>query len=344
MTSKEGCVFQNSKNSCSAKNIKDIEDFKHTNHAVIVTSAGLSSRFNNLANSLENSFEKFAEDSAEEFAESSAENVAKGAFTSCEFSNKNEKSSYIKKEFLKIDGVSVLAKAVKPFLEIPNLKAVVVTYNKKFKQETIDSLKCLENSTSAQSSNGSKNSNIIENSNTVGDSSTVDVSDSVMMSGTVPFYFVEGGKTRQESVFNALSFLMGKKQEGLDISLVSIHDACRPFVTTKIIEDCLRKAYLYGGAAPSVPINDTLVKISNGFVSDTIDRTGVYCIQTPQTFLFTPIYEAHTKAHDFSSFSYTDDSSLFLHYCHCQGFEVAMVSGSLTNRKITFKEDMEVLL
>jgi len=255
-------------------------------HAVIVTAAGVSSRFNSIENS----------------------NYANSNFVNSNCVNFNcQEAPYSKKEFLKIDGLSILAKAIKPFLEIKNLEAVVITYNKKYKQETTDSLKGLESS------------------------------------NNVPFYFVEGGETRQESVFNALSFLMKKKEDGLDISLVSIHDGCRPFVTTKIIEDCLQLANTHGGAAPAVPISDTLVKISDGFVSGTIDRTGAYCVQTPQTFLFEPLYDAHAKAH-VSSFQYTDDSSLFFHYCHSQGFEVAMVAGSPSNRKITFKEDLESIL
>ncbi len=285
MASNGGCVFPNSTSSfnsnSSVKTGNDVKDVKCVKHAVIVTAAGTSSRFNSLEDS------------------NSSENSLKNSGL------KNSPCS--KKEFFEIDGIPVLTKAVKPFLEIPNLEAVVITYNTKFKKDTIESLKGLENSSN------------------------------------VPFYFVEGGATRQESVFNALSFLMKKKEEGMEISLVSIHDGCRPYVTTTIIENCLQKAYIHGGAAPLIPISDTIVNISNGFVSGTIDRTGAYCIQTPQTFLFLPIYDAHAKAHSFS-FHYTDDSSLFLHYCHAQGFEVAMVQGSLENKKITFKEDLESTL
>ncbi len=240
-------------------------------HAVVVTAAGSSSRFN--------------------------AGFMKGRLD----------SGSVKKEFLSLDGFPVLARAVKPFLEVPGLVAVVVTYKAGCLEETRDSLESLL----------------------------------PLFDGSgVPLHFVEGGDTRQASVFNALSFLKGLLDDGLGFELVSIHDGARPFVSKDVIEACLDAAFKCGGAAPCVPVSDTLVKVSEGFFSARLDRTGVCGVQTPQTFRFPDIYEAHVKARglvDCVGSAFTDDTQIFMEF----GGRVAAVTGSPKNTKITYRDDLE---
>ena len=230
--------------------------------------------------------------------------VVTAAGSSSRFNADSHGSAGVKKEFLSLDGIPVLAHAVKPFLEVPGLAAVVVTYKAGCLEETRDSLKCLD------------------------------------VYGKVPVFFVKGGETRQSSVFNALSFLKGLWDDGLRFELVSIHDGARPFVSKDVIEACLDAAFRCGGAAPCVPVSDTLVRVSDGFFSERLDRTGVCGVQTPQTFRFPEIYEAHVKARDLVDgvgSVFTDDTQIFMEF----GGRVAAVTGSPKNTKITYRNDLE---
>ena len=233
--------------------------------------------------------------------------VVTAAGSSSRFNAGSHDSVGVKKEFLSLEGLSVLAHAVKPFLEVPGLVAVVVTYKAGCLEETRDSLKCLD------------------------------------VYGKVPVFFVQGGETRQASVFNALSFLKGLLDDGLGFELVSIHDGGKPFVSKDVIEACLDAASRFGGAAPCVPVSDTLVKVSEGFFSSRLDRAGVCGVQTPQTFRFPDIYDAHVKARGLVEgvgkvgSAFTDDTQIFMKF----GGRVAVVTGSPKNTKITYRDDLE---
>lgn len=207
----------------------------------------------------------------------------------------NSSSNGTKKEFILLNGKSILANAVSPFLEVPNLKAVIITYKDGALEETKKALEGLDFK-------------------------------------AVPFFFVKGGKTRQESVFNALKEL--KNHSEIEIEVVSIHDGARPFVTKDIIMDCIAYAKLFGGAAPAIAVADTLVHVGeDGFIDGRLNRNGAYQIQTPQVFGWPDIYEAHANA---KRSDYTDDTEIFSDF----GKKVAVVSGSPENRKITFSKDI----
>ena len=91
-------------------------------------------------------------------------------------------------------------------------------------------------------------------------------------------FIVEGGAERQDSVYNGLKVLE-------DTDIVLIHDGARPFVSNKIIEEGIQKAIEFGGAAPGVMPKDTIkIKDSNSFSKETLDRSTLVAIQTPQVF------------------------------------------------------------
>lgn len=140
---------------------------------------------------------------------------------------------------------------------------------------------------------------------------------------------VSGGNERQESVYNAL-----EKLEKSDIVL--IHDGARPFVSQKIINDAVEYAKLYKAAAPGVMPKDTIkIKDSNNLSVDTLVRSELVAIQTPQAFDFNLIYECHKEIKK-RCISVTDDTSVV----ELLGHKVYIYEGDYKNIKITTPEDL----
>ena len=112
-----------------------------------------------------------------------------------------------------------------------------------------------------------------------------------------------GGATRQESVRRGLEALA---DEGAP-DLVLIHDAARPFCPLEVIDRLLKALKSNSAAVPALPAADTLMRGKGKHLGDTIDRTHLNRIQTPQGFHFGRILDAHrAKAAE----SFTDDASL----------------------------------
>lgn len=140
---------------------------------------------------------------------------------------------------------------------------------------------------------------------------------------------VSGGRERQESVYNGLM-----AANGTDIVL--IHDAARPFVSKRIIDDSIKYAERYKAAAPGVMPKDTIkIKDEKNFSVETLDRNKLISIQTPQAFEYNMILECHRKIKEMG-ISVTDDTMVV------ELFEnnVYMFDGEYTNIKITTPEDM----
>jgi 2-C-methyl-D-erythritol 4-phosphate cytidylyltransferase len=140
---------------------------------------------------------------------------------------------------------------------------------------------------------------------------------------------VEGGKERQDSVFNALS-------EINESEIVLIHDGARPFTKDIIIEDGIKYARLYGAAAPGVTPKDTIKVIDdNGFSKFTPDRSSLVAIQTPQVFKREIIKECHKKVRE-ESILVTDDTMVVERYNN----KVYLYEGDYENIKVTTSEDL----
>ncbi len=147
-----------------------------------------------------------------------------------------------------------------------------------------------------------------------------------------PVLVVEGGQERQQSVYNGLKALV---RFG-DVDLVVIHDGVRPLVTGQMIQDSICAADRYGAAVVGVPVKDTIKKVDNEqFVMCTPERSELWLVQTPQTFKYHLIWEAHEKALQ-DGFCGTDDAILVERLGH----PVKMVMGSYCNIKITTREDL----
>ena len=149
-----------------------------------------------------------------------------------------------------------------------------------------------------------------------------------------PIEVIAGGSTRQESSFNALEHLRRRGK----VDIVVIHDAVRPFVTTDLIERSVEAAETYGAADVAAKTVDTIVTVESDFVKEMPDRRNLYNGQTPQTFKFDIIYQAHKQAQKDNFIETTDDIRLVLRL----GKKVKLVESTLENIKITNELDLEI--
>lgn len=140
-----------------------------------------------------------------------------------------------------------------------------------------------------------------------------------------------GGATRQESSLNGLLAC------GNNIQLVVIHDAVRPFVSREILEKNIAAALMHGAVDTCISSADTLVYAPDKNQIASIPNRAEYLRgQTPQSFSYPLILEAHLKAKSDGIFNNSDDCSLVLREGHC----VYIVDGTEENIKITSELDL----
>lgn len=147
--------------------------------------------------------------------------------------------------------------------------------------------------------------------------------------------FIEGGNTRQSSVYRAIKAITEKD------SIVLIHDAARPFVSKEIIQNVIKASDEHGAAAPGIPPVDTQKEISTDrTIKRHLIRKELCAIQTPQAFSLKELLECHKKASEID-FEYTDDTEIWDSYPEITGGKkVFVVEGSKDNKKITFVQDI----
>lgn len=138
-----------------------------------------------------------------------------------------------------------------------------------------------------------------------------------------------GGPRRQDSVRLGLEAL-GEAQ------WVLVHDGARPLLSGELIEQTLEAARETGAAVPALPLVDTIKQAgSDGSVVRTLDRSGLWTVQTPQAFR----YDLLRRAHDQLTADVTDDSTLV----EALGITVRLLAGSRLNLKVTTAEDLRVV-
>ncbi|MGD2294235.1 MAG: 2-C-methyl-D-erythritol 4-phosphate cytidylyltransferase [Candidatus Aminicenantes bacterium] len=143
---------------------------------------------------------------------------------------------------------------------------------------------------------------------------------------------VKGGRRRQDSVF------FGFQQVDPDSAdLVLIHDAARPLVQVNLIERIIGATKEFGAAIPVLPVYDTIKKVRGDRVSHTIDRQGLYHVQTPQGFAYGVLRRAFDRVLD-QPLVYTDESALV----EKTGQDVFVVDGDPKNIKITVPDDIKI--
>lgn len=146
---------------------------------------------------------------------------------------------------------------------------------------------------------------------------------------------VLGGQTRSQSVRHALQVA----SEGDPADIVLVHDAARPMVTLDLVEALIEVMHdeRLEAAVAGVPVTDTVKRAQDHVVTETLDRSELWAVQTPQAFkrhtlqrVLDQPYEVLAKA--------TDDASLV----EQQGGAVAIVPSSPENLKVTTPLDLEI--
>ncbi len=149
---------------------------------------------------------------------------------------------------------------------------------------------------------------------------------------------LKGGDTRNETIMNAIKYI--EKTDGLnDETIIVTHDAVRPFVSERIIEENIEAAIKYGATDTVVPATDTIVESRNGTTISSIpDRSKLYQGQTPQAFNARILKELYYSLTEEEKDILTDACKIF----SMKGHEVHMIEGEVHNIKITYPYDLRV--
>jgi 2-C-methyl-D-erythritol 4-phosphate cytidylyltransferase len=139
-----------------------------------------------------------------------------------------------------------------------------------------------------------------------------------------------GGRERQFSVNNGLKLV--------NHDIVLIHDAARPFINQQLIKQLVLEADQYGCVIPGVKVKDTIKVIQNGMVQQTLNRSSLIAVQTPQACKTQLLKEAHQLALT-QDYLGTDDASL-IEYFNLS--TVKVMEGNYDNIKITTQEDIDI--
>jgi 2-C-methyl-D-erythritol 4-phosphate cytidylyltransferase len=143
---------------------------------------------------------------------------------------------------------------------------------------------------------------------------------------------IPGGKERQDSVMNGLNAM---RNHVADDDIILIHDGVRPLITEDLLRKSIATARLHDGALVAVPVKDTVKTVADGIVTGTPRRETLWQAQTPQSFRYKAIFNAHIAA-GADGFYGTDDSSLV----ERNGGKVHIVPGDYRNIKITTPDDL----
>ena len=141
---------------------------------------------------------------------------------------------------------------------------------------------------------------------------------------------VAGGATRQASV------MIGMAELGDDVKIVAVHDGARPCVTSALIEETIKSAKKCGSGVAAVKLTDTIKEVARGtLVTQTVDRSKLWAVQTPQTFRTDWLKKAYAQTWKKKQ-EVTDDASAV----EMMGEAVHLVPSARSNIKITTPEDL----
>lgn len=141
---------------------------------------------------------------------------------------------------------------------------------------------------------------------------------------------VEGGERRQDSFKSGLAIAKGE--------IVIDHDAARPFPGVLNIDEMVEKCREVGAIIPVIPVNDTVKYVGEGKVRKTLDRRGLFCVQTPQVFRRELCERAYKRAEE-NGFYGGDTASLLEN----SDIPVFTTRGSVFNIKITTGDDLALV-
>jgi len=150
---------------------------------------------------------------------------------------------------------------------------------------------------------------------------------------------IAGGVTRSDSVRNAIAYLAAAGLPA-ETTGVLLHDAARPLVSQRIIEDCVIALSKHDAVGTAVPTSDTIVVAEDGVMSHVPPRETLQRCQTPQCFRLSVIARAHELAAADPGYTPTDDCGVVLRYL--PDVPVHIVPGSERNIKVTYPGDLEI--
>lgn len=139
---------------------------------------------------------------------------------------------------------------------------------------------------------------------------------------------VHGGTSRQDSVRFGLESLGERRPDA-----VLIHDGARPFVSDALIDQVIDGLSDNDAAIPGLAVNDTLKRVRDGRIVETVPREDLWRAQTPQGFRFDAILAAHRRL---AGNTLSDDAAV----AEAAGLQVAIVQGATENIKLTTQEDL----
>ena len=138
---------------------------------------------------------------------------------------------------------------------------------------------------------------------------------------------VEGGSSRQQSVFNGL--------RASECDYVLVHDAARPMITVDLVNRAIELVQEKRALTVATKTIDTIKEVEDGMIVRTINRAKLYNTQTPQAFDYGLIMQAHQR---FAGRDFTDDAGMIEEL----GQTVYILDGSYKNIKITTQNDIDI--
>lgn len=139
--------------------------------------------------------------------------------------------------------------------------------------------------------------------------------------------FVYGGEERQHSVYNGL--------KAASEQIILVHDGARPFIRQQTIGRLVQAAHDSGAAIAAVPVKDTIKRADQKRVVETVERSGLWQVQTPQAFRLPILISAHEQAKE-RGYLGTDEASLV----EKVGLPVMIIESDYDNIKLTTPEDL----
>jgi 2-C-methyl-D-erythritol 4-phosphate cytidylyltransferase len=146
---------------------------------------------------------------------------------------------------------------------------------------------------------------------------------------SIPISTVPGGALRMDSV------AAGVRSLGEDCELVLIHDAARPLVSIDLIRSSIDRASELGAVIPAVGVTDTIKRVQNDAVTETLDRSELVAVQTPQVFRREWLLASYTAFEQQAEA--TDEAAILEH----AGYPVHVIHGEQSNIKVTGPADAE---
>ncbi len=151
--------------------------------------------------------------------------------------------------------------------------------------------------------------------------------------------FADPGSNRQYSIINAMEEIRAAFPSLLGEDTVFVHDAARPFLSEKLIDDCYKAIEGHDGVIPVLPMKDTVYLSRSGKkIEKLLVRSEIYSGQAPELFLLQKYYEANMRLSGKERLQINGSSEPAV----MAGMDIAMIAGDETNIKVTTDSDLKI--